>query len=180
MKYPAVGHVARAALGLLFAILPAGCAAVPPDDTDAITIGLLLPFTGADSATASNFERAVLYARDRINGAGGVKGRNVRVVSADTHSDARRSKDSVARLIAQGAVVVIGPESADIASEIKPILDDHDVVFLSPLVGAADDEAVDCTHPWFRLAPSATTLGEALGKQAFAQASTRLAILHSD
>jgi len=42
---------------------------------DPITIGLLLPFTGTSSATASNLERAVLYARDRINAGRGVHGR---------------------------------------------------------------------------------------------------------
>ena len=84
------------------------------------------PFTGGRSwATATNFERAVLYARDRINEGGGPKGRHVRIVSADTHSGVERAKQSAADLVGAGALVVIGPESAEIAAEIKPILDEH-------------------------------------------------------
>ena len=180
MRSTTSGHLARAAICVALASLPAGCATEPPDDSSAVTIGLLLPFTGSESATASNFERAVLYARDRINAGGGVKGRLLRVISADTHSDVGRSKASIKQLIDQGALVVLGPESAEIAAEIKPILDYSHVAFLSPLVGAADDEKVDCAHPWFRLAPSARALGEALAKQMAATKVGRVAILHAE
>ncbi len=179
MRSTTPGLLTRAAVCVALASLP-GCATEPPDDSGALTIGLLLPFTGSESATASNFERAVLYARDRINAGGGVKGRRLRVISADTHSDARRSVASVKQLIAEGALVVLGPESAEIAAEIKPILDDGNVVLLSPLVGAADDAKVDCAHPWFRLAPSARALGEALAKEMDAMKVDRVGVLHAE
>jgi branched-chain amino acid transport system substrate-binding protein len=156
------------------------CEPAPPTITgDEIVVGLLLPFTGAASATASNFERAVLYAADRINAGGGVHGRRLRVVSQDTHSDVGRSRQAVDTLVQAGAVMVIGPESAEIASAIAPMLAERRVAFLSPLVGAADDQTVDCTHPWFRLAPSARAMGEALAKLVFAQGLTRATILYA-
>jgi branched-chain amino acid transport system substrate-binding protein len=155
----------------------AACGAGGATADDAVTVGLLLPFTGASSATASNFERAVLYAADRINDGGGVHGRRVRIVSGDTHSDVERSRASTDALIAAGAVVVIGPESSDIATAIAPTLAAHGVVFLSPLVGAANESSVDCTHPWFRLAPSARSLGEALAKLALAENLGSTAVL---
>ena len=165
---------------LVLAVLAGGCSSPAADDAESITVGLLLPFTGTDSATSSNFERAVLYARDRINEGGGPKGRHIRIVSADTHSDVARAKQSAEALIAAGALVVIGPESAEIAAEIKPILDQHQVIFLSPVVGAADDHDVDCTTAWFRLAPSSRALGEALAKQVIAASLKSAAVLHSD
>lgn len=149
------------------------------DDPESITVGLLLPFTGSDSATASNFERAALFARDQVNAGGGVKGHKLRLLAADTHSDVRRAKESANSLIAAGAVIVIGPESAEVAAALKPILDDADVVFMSPLVGAADDKAVNCTTPWFRLAPSASVFGEALAKQAINDGYHRAGTFHS-
>jgi len=79
---------------LVLAVLAGGCSSPAADDAESITVGLLLPFTGTDSATSSNFERAVLYARDRINEGGGPKGRHIRIVSADTHSDVARAKQS--------------------------------------------------------------------------------------
>jgi len=158
-----------------------GCGSEPQESTnDDITIGLLLPFTGSDSATASNFERAALFARDQVNAAGGIKGRKLSIVAADTHSDVGRAKESANGLIDDGALVIIGPENAEIAAAIRPMLDSRDVVFLSPLVGAADDKAVDCTTPWFRIAPSASVLGEALAKQAISDGARRAGTLHSD
>jgi ABC-type branched-subunit amino acid transport system substrate-binding protein len=172
---------ARVLAGALVALAQvAACAPKPVSDPDALKIGLLLPFTGTSAATSYNFERATLYARDEVNAGGGIEGRKIEVVSADTHSDLMRARQSLDDLMAAGVHVVIGPESADIAADIKPILDAHDIVFLSPLVGAADDTAVDCTVPWFRLAPSSRALGEALAKQARADMVANAALFHSE
>jgi ABC-type branched-subunit amino acid transport system substrate-binding protein len=146
---------------------------------DTVTVGLLLPFTGPTSATTRNFERAALYAADRVNAGGGIHGRRLRIVSRDTHDDVERSRQSTDQLIAEGAVVVVGPESAGIAQAIAPALAAHQVAFLSPLIGAADESSLDCTTPWFRLAPSARSLGEALAKLAWAQNLRSAAVLHS-
>jgi ABC-type branched-subunit amino acid transport system substrate-binding protein len=173
-------RVARALAPAALALL-ASCTSTPPaSDTESIKVGLLLPFTGTCAATSYNLERAVLYARDEVNAGGGIEGRPIEVVSADTHSDLDRARESVAALITGGVRVVIGPESAEIAAVIKPMLDQNDIVFLSPLVGAADDTAVDCTVPWFRLAPSARALGEALAKQASADSVANAALFHSE
>jgi branched-chain amino acid transport system substrate-binding protein len=178
-----VRGVRGAARAVVFAALShvAACAPTPPPtDPDAVKVGLLLPFTGASAATSYNFERAVLYARDEVNEGGGIEGHHVEVVSADTHSDLARASAALDALVAADVHVVIGPESAEIAAAIKPMLDAHGIVFLSPVVGAADDTAVDCTVPWFRLAPSAQALGEALAKQARADLIMNAALFHSE
>ena len=155
---------------LLPLVLPlASCSSNAQVPSDAVVVGLLLPFTGNTAATAMNFERAALYAADRINQGGGIQGHPLYIVSRDTHSDVTRSRAAVEALIDAGASVVVGPESPEIAAAIAPLLADAEVAFLSPLVGAANDAAVDCTHPWFRLAPSARSLGEALAKQLSAE-----------
>jgi ABC-type branched-subunit amino acid transport system substrate-binding protein len=159
--------------------IAAACGGGPAPADDVVTVGLLLPFTGPTSATTRNFERAALYAADRVNAGGGIHGRRLRIVSRDTHDDLDRSRQSADELIADGAVVIVGPESADIAQAIAPMLADHQVAFLSPLVGAADESTLDCTHPWFRLAPSARSLGEALAKLAWAQGLRNAAVLHA-
>lgn len=181
-----MSRLRKATLGVLGTLVLAGSAlgvsSCSSDDGKAgpvITIGLLLPYTGSGSATASNFERAVLYAAGRINAAGGVQGRHLRVVARDTHSDVTRSQQSATELIGEGASIVLGPESAEIAPSLIKMLVDNHVVFMSPLVGAAADPQIDCQHPWFRLAPSATVLGEALAKLMFAQSVTKTAILYS-
>jgi ABC-type branched-subunit amino acid transport system substrate-binding protein len=167
----------RLALGALLLALT-GCSS-DREPSGGIAIGLLLPFTGSASATASNMERATLYAADRINEGGGIGGQKVRVVSRDTHSDLARGRQAAEELAAEGVVAVIGPESAEIAEDIRPRLAAAGVLFLSPLVGAAAEPSKVCTTPWFRLAPSAKSLGEALAKQATSNSVKRVAVLYS-
>jgi branched-chain amino acid transport system substrate-binding protein len=172
-RYGSLGVIAGLCAGLV------ACGANDPSTANTVAIGLLLPFTGTTSATANNFERAMLYAADRVNSKGGINGRKVRIVSGDTHSDITRASQSVDALIAAGVVAVIGPESSEIAAAIAPKLIEHDIAFLSPMVGAADDATVDCTTPWFRLAPSAGALGEALAKLAFTENLTSTVVLYA-
>jgi branched-chain amino acid transport system substrate-binding protein len=178
MRYPTAQRNPVLAAALTAAAV-AGCSSGAGDTRPAVTVGLLLPYTGSGSATAANFERAVLYAAERINQAGGAQGFRVHVVPRDSHSDVARSRQSALDLVAAGASIVLGPESADIAPALLPLLVDNHVTLMSPLVGAASDPHIDCAHPWFRLAPSAQVLGEALGKLIVAQNVTRVAILYS-
>lgn len=168
------------ALSLVCAGILTGC---PPeqdeiDPNNAVTIGLLLPFTGSSAATGSNFERAVLMAAERVNDAGGVQGKLIRVVARDTHSEVGRSRTSVRELIAEGAVAVIGPESPEIADAIREELNEAEVPLISPLIGEGDESDFDCSFPWYRLAPSATALGESLANQLSANGIAEIAILY--
>ncbi len=166
----------------LLGALSLGMLSCAPEDEapeDGIKVGLLLPFTGTSSATSSNFERAAMFAASNVNAAGGIEGKKLRLIAADTHSELERAERSVEELLDQDIEILIGPESADIAAAIAPRLAERGVVFLSPLVGAADDLTVDCTRPWFRLAPSARSLGEALAKELDARGIGRVALLYA-
>ncbi len=156
------------------------CAPDETAPTDGIKVGLLLPFTGDAAATSSNFERAAIMAADAVNRAGGVHGQPVRLVSKDTHSDIARAKASTDELINAGVVAILGTESADISEGIQPTLVDSGVAFVSPLVGSAASSGSSCPTPWFRLAPSAKSLGEALAKLMSAKKVARVAILAAD
>jgi ABC-type branched-subunit amino acid transport system substrate-binding protein len=153
-----------------------GCAPDDTTDTSGIKVGLLLPFTGDAAATSNNFERAAIMAADAVNRAGGVHGQPLRIVSKDTHGDVDRATDSMDALFGDGVSAIIGTESADISQAILPSLIEHKVAFISPLVGSATTSNT-CTSPWFRLAPSAKALGEALAKLMSAKSVARVAIL---
>lgn len=174
--------LSRSKCACVVALLATGtltaCSPDESDDANTFGVGLLLPYTGSSSGTSANFERSVIYAVGRVNAAGGVKGKRLRLVAADTHSSLSRSVSSAKQLVDKNVVVVIGPESSDIAARLEPELLSQGVAFLSPLVGAADDKLVNCSDHWFRLAPSAHTLGEALAKQLAADAVHSVAVLH--
>jgi ABC-type branched-subunit amino acid transport system substrate-binding protein len=154
----------------------AGCAPDNTTEKGGVKVGLLLPFTGDAAATSSNFERAAIMAADAVNRAGGIHGQPLRIVSKDTHSDLGRATESTNELFDEGVSAIIGTESADISQAILPSLVQHNVAFISPLVGSATASST-CTSPWFRLAPSAKALGEALAKLMSAKAVTSVAIL---
>ena len=173
----------QALLGSCLLLSCLACSSSTPDDQNSLTVGLLLPFTGADSATSSNFERAALYAAKRVNQGGGIGGKQLRIVSQDTHSELAAGKRSARWLIDAGAKVVIGPESAAIAPELYPILTQNNVALLSPLVGAGEEPeepTFDCKTPWFRLAPSAKSMGENLAKQIVSEQVTEVAIIYAN
>ncbi len=159
-------------------------ACAPEEDSlsadESLTIGLLLPFTGPSAATASNFERAVHLAADQVNDAGGIAGKKLRIVAQDTHSDAKRSVESVEKLIDEGAIAIIGPESPEAASAIIPTLNNAKVPLLSPLVGEGAEQDIDCDYPWFRLSPSAQSLGENLAKDLAAEGHEQVAVLYGE
>ncbi len=153
-----------------------GCAPNDATETGGLKVGLLLPFTGDAAATSSNFERAAIMAADAVNRAGGVHGQPLRIVSKDTHGDLERATEAVNELFNNEVCAIIGTESADISQAILPSLVEHEVAFISPLVGSATTSST-CTSPWFRLAPSAKALGEALAKLMSAKSVSRVAIL---
>lgn len=172
----AASLVAAASLGFLLVGCPPSQETLDPDTS--VTIGLLLPFTGTSAATASNFERATLFAAESINDVGGVRGKTIRIVARDTHSNVEESLRSVDELIDEGAVAVIGPESPEVALAVRERLNDSEVVLVSPLVGAGDEADVDCTFPWYRLAPSARALGESLANHLVDRGISEIAILY--
>src|SRR5690606_6516043 len=170
--------MAALSMALLLSSLFVGCQPqmeeLDPDSS--VTVGLLLPFTAPSAATASNFERAVLLAAERVNEAGGIQGKPLRIVAQDTHSDVSRSRHSVRELLDEGSVAIIGPESPEIAAAIRTQLDSEEIPLISPFVGAGEEVALDCTYPWYRLAPSAQAMGENLANED--RKSTRLNSSH--
>ena len=164
--------------GACLVLAPLSCAK-PVDNSDTVALGLLLPFSGSETGTAANFERAAILAAEHINAAGGIRGKRLRLVGADTHSSVEHGKESAERLINEELVAVLGMESSEIALEVEPALYENDVALISPLVGISDDTSVECTNRWFRLAPSAKTMGEALAKQLIASHVPSIVVLRT-
>ena len=156
------------------------CGSSASADGDEVTIGLLLPFTGADAATSSNFERAALYAASRVNQGGGIGGKRLRILSQDTHSELIAGQRSAQHLIDSGAKLVVGPESAAIAPELYELFARNQVALVSPLIGAGEEPKNDCNIPWFRLAPSARSMGEALAKRILLESTGEVVIVYAD
>src|SRR4051812_6269952 len=85
---------------------------------DAVTVGVLLPFTGERASLGPRVEPALLMARDAINDAGGIAGHPLELAVRDTHSDVELGSVAARELLDDGVVALLGPEEADLASRI--------------------------------------------------------------
>jgi branched-chain amino acid transport system substrate-binding protein len=141
---------------------------------------VLLPYTGQDGAAGGNYERGVLMAAAQINAAGGLDGKPLSIVFADTHSSLQRGQDSADTLLSQGVVAIIGPEDDDLARALQPKLDAVGVPLITPSSssGPASSSASSASSTlWFRLAPSGQALGTALARQMQADGAKRIDII---
>ena len=161
-----------AALGLLLM----GCGSSAAEPGEEVRIGLLLPYTGKDGSAGANYERGVLMAVERVNAAGGLHKRPLRILYADTHSDVDRGFQSAKSLVDQGAVAIIGPEDDELARELAPVLAAADVPLLTPSSSSVKSSA---DALWFRLAPSSKDLGNALGRRIKTDGAQRIAVVSS-
>lgn len=159
-----------AALGLLLL----GCGSSAAETGGEVRVGLLLPYTGKDGSAGANYERGVLMAAERVNAAGGLHKRRLRIVYADTHSSLERGIEGAQALVDQGVVAIIGPEDDELARELAPVLAAADVALLTPSsssIKSSEDKL------WFRLAPSAKDLGNSLARRIKTDGVERIAVV---
>jgi branched-chain amino acid transport system substrate-binding protein len=98
---------------------------------DGPALGLLLSYSGQLAANSANSERAVLLAVEAANAAGGVAGRPVRVLARDTRSDPAKAIPAAENLLAAGAVMFIGPDTTDVAVQLRSLLDQQAMIMPS-------------------------------------------------
>jgi ABC-type branched-subunit amino acid transport system substrate-binding protein len=134
--------------------LVAGCGSGDPPGTDTdVKIGLLLSFSGYLAASSVNSERAVLMAveaaQERADAFGG---RALQLLSRDTRSDGRKVVGKASELLNAGAAVILGPDTVDLATALRSLLEDRTIIL--PSYATASD--VGFKPPsWFVMGPAA-------------------------
>ncbi|WP_458210574.1 ABC transporter substrate-binding protein [Haladaptatus sp. NG-SE-30] len=84
-------------------------------DDGPITIGSLQPLSGNFSPWGEAHSAGLQFAIDEVNADGGVLGRDVKIVEADTKSDPAEGDSLFRRFVEQdGAVAMTGPVSSDL------------------------------------------------------------------
>jgi len=172
----------RALCCSLLSLLPA-CApdANSDDDSNAIVVGALLPFTGDRSATGANYEKALILATEQINRAGGIAGHPVKLVSKDTHSDVSRGLQSTQALLDLGVSGIIGPDEPELALSMAPLLGADPVTQILASIASPSREAGRVPDAnWFHIAPNSGALGCTLGTRIYNDAFGRVVVLNQD
>ncbi len=149
------GQFGRAVAGLALMLGLSACGGAP-------VVGILLPSSGDASTYGESIESgirvALTEARERNDLPEGFE-----VVWADTRSDPEVAKAELRRVVKErGAKMVIAGATSDEARAIIPVLDDLNIVCLSPSA-SAPDLAKKSKH-FFRIYPSDELEGSRAGQ----------------
>lgn len=168
-------HAAATAAALLVLTLPA-CA---PSPEEPIEVGVLVPISGSLSVWGVNSERGVRLAADRINAAGGIDGRPVRLLVEDSECEPEKAVSVLRDWIARGDVpVVVGAICSSDVLAMAPVAEAGEVVVLS--TGASNPAISDAGEFVFRNWPSDRIQGELTADHAFERGFRNVAVLFVD
>lgn len=125
-------------------------AAVPGVDKDTITIGAVLDTTGAIKVICQPiYEGDQLYI-NKINAAGGINGRKIKLVQVSDNGDSTKTKDAVRQLVEQNNVFAVfqvcGSGAANVA---ESYLGPKSIPFVDPIGGGAKfTDSSGAALPW--------------------------------
>ncbi len=143
-----------------------------------LVIGALLPIS--DSVIGQPMQAAVETAVERINTAGGVFDRPVRLVVADEGSSTATATTSIQTLLDSGVDAVVGPASSITALSTLERLVSADVVTCSPTASALSLDAFPDDGLFFRTVPSDSLQARAIAEAADQTGAQRVTIAHVD
>jgi branched-chain amino acid transport system substrate-binding protein len=89
---------------------------------DPILIGYLPALTGPSSSTGIGINRGVQLAIEEINGAGGVDGRQIELITRDTQSDPTKAVNGAAELTHSKVSAIFGPVNSGESLAVVPLL----------------------------------------------------------
>ncbi|HRY33837.1 MAG TPA: penicillin-binding protein activator [Bacteroidales bacterium] len=143
-------------------LLPACRKDHPDEGSGEITIGLLLPLSGAGSSPGLAVQKALEFALEDIADYLAAAGSDLKVnlKLADTQTDTLKAKQVIEEMYHEGVHVFIGPLTSAEVRAVKPFADMHDVLVLSP-ASVAISLAQEADHV-FRLVPDDNTQAVAL------------------
>src|SRR5258708_28307016 len=164
-------------LFLLISLLLAACGGSSSGSTTQtpIKIGLIGPLSGPEGFIGQASMKGVQVATDYINAHGGILGRQIELISADTGGDAVDAVSALRKLINIDQVgMIIGPTSIE-AQAVLPILQQSkipDIIF----GGTTQLDTLVSKDVW-RAYPSDSDLGIAMARYAIDKEYTNAAIL---
>ncbi len=102
-------------------------------DSDEVVIGVLMPLTGPAATLGIPSLQGAQMAVAEINDAGGIDGKQIRLVSGDTQfPNTEEAVKQYRRIAGEGAQVIIGALASDSTAAVKPLATQDQVVLISP------------------------------------------------
>lgn len=124
------------AAALVLALGTAGCGSKKAGDSGDILIGANFEMTGGVASFGNSALNGVKLAVKQINEAGGVLGRKLKVEEADNASKAEEATRAAQKLIADGAVALIGPVTTGNTMGAVPVAMEKKIPMIAPTATA--------------------------------------------
>ncbi|HXU82193.1 MAG TPA: ABC transporter substrate-binding protein, partial [Polyangia bacterium] len=137
----------------------------------------LLSYTGSSAATSINSEHAVRLAVDRLNQAGGLGGRPIRLVVRDIQSDPNRAERLFTELVDGQVAAFIGPDSPNVFTHFVERQRKRTLFIPTVALGARDSSYG--ADNWFTFFPHTWTLACAFKKRLAEDGVKKPLIMHS-
>lgn len=112
-----------------------------------IRLGFVSGLTGRHSDLGISSRNGATLAVDELNAAGGVRGRSLQLIIRDDGQDADRARRAVRELVGEGVVAMVGHATSSMAAATLPIVNDAQVLMVSPTVTSPDFTGKD---DWIR------------------------------
>jgi branched-chain amino acid transport system substrate-binding protein len=170
-----------AIFGTVVSVLVALAAVQVSAEEKPILIGLIAGTTGAYGSTGVAVVNGAQLAVDKINAAGGVMGRQLKLDAHNDNASATLSGQLFAKLVSDGAVVIAGsPDTGPVTAELAER-------YKIPTIGVVDDGGLTVykngptskPNPWvFDFGLNTFAWGEKIGQYALQHCPDGLAVLH--
>ncbi|GAC1567483.1 MAG: ABC transporter substrate-binding protein [Ktedonobacteraceae bacterium] len=144
-------------------------------NTSPVKVGVIGPFSGFESFIGPDILKGVQVAVGQINANGGILGRQVQVITADTGGDAVDAVPALQKLINIDQVnLIVGPSSLE-AEAVLPILQQSKIPDI--IVGGTTQlDNLVSKYVW-RSSPSDNLLGVAMANYAISKGYTKAAVV---
>ncbi len=102
-----------------------------------IIIGQSTPLTGANADLGNDIRNGALAYFEKVNAAGGVNGKQIKLVTLDDKNDTRLSGENTKKLLNENkAVALFGYASSTLSIPAMPFVKESRVPFFAPFTGA--------------------------------------------
>jgi branched-chain amino acid transport system substrate-binding protein len=140
--------------GVVAVVIVAYFVANKPVSNETIKIGAILPLSGKNEFYGKEIQNAIELAREELNSAGGINGKNLEVIYEDDQADAKIGASAMQKLVDIDRVpVVLGSWVSGVVLATAPIAEKAKVIVMAEAIAPAISNAGDYI---FRIQPSAT------------------------
>lgn len=145
-----------------------------------VRIGVATALTGAYGDLGGQVRRAIDFAVDEANAAGGIKGHRIETQYLDTQAKADIARQQAEKLVNDGYTILTGSIASGEALGIVPMLDRWDAVMLGTIPKVDSLTGAECSPRFFRVNVPDAGDAAAVGTWLAEQPEGKWAIMGSD